>query len=247
MCGRYTLATPVAELSRIFGFPELPNLSPRYNIAPTQDIAAVRLPRDEERRELVLLRWGLVPYWADDPSIGSRMINARSESVAEKPAFRSAFARRRCLVLVDGFYEWQQHGVPKGGKKQPFRIRRRDGQPFAFAGLWESWKGPKGGPALEHPLETATIVTTDANSVLKPLHDRMPVILAPEDYDAWLDSETPKEVAEALLRPCPEEWLEVYPVSTRVNSVRNEDASLVEPLEEEPAAVEKQPRQPRLL
>ena len=188
MCGRYTLATPVAELSRIFGFPELPNLSPRYNIAPTQDIAAVRLLPEEERRELVLMRWGLVPYWADDPSIGSRMINARSESVAEKPAFRSAFARRRCLVLVDGFYEWQQHGVPKGGKKQPFRIRRRDGQPFAFAGLWESWKGPKGGPALEHPLETATIVTTDANRVLKPLHDRMPVILAPEDYDAWLDS-----------------------------------------------------------
>mgnify|MGYP000504084191 CR=1 FL=1 len=135
MCGRYTLATPVAELSRIFGFAELPNLAPRYNIAPTQEIAAVRLLRDEERRELVLMRWGLVPYWADDPSIGSRMINARSGSVADKPAFRSAFARRRCLVLVDGFYEWQQHGVPKGGKKQPYRIRRRDGQPFAAAQL----------------------------------------------------------------------------------------------------------------
>ena len=145
---------------------------------------------------------------------------------------------------MDGFYEWQQHGVPKGGKKQPFRIRRRDGQPFAFAGLWESWKGPKGGPALEHPLETATIVTTDANGVLKPLHDRMPVILAPEDYDAWLDPETPKEAAEALLRPCPEDWLEAYPVSTRVNSVRNEDASLVEPLEEEPAAAAEQPGSP---
>lgn len=250
MCGRYTLATPVAELSRIFGFSELPNLAPRYNIAPTQEIAAVRLLRDEERRELVLMRWGLVPYWADDPSIGSRMINARSESVADKPAFRSAFARRRCLVLVDGFYEWQQHGVPKGGKKQPYRIRRRDGQPFAFAGLWESWKGPKGGPELDQPLETATIVTTDANEVLKPLHHRMPVILAPEDYDAWMNPETPKDAAEALLRPCPEDWLEAYPVSTRVNNVRNEDASLVEPVrlqEAEAEPVTEKSRQPRLL
>jgi putative SOS response-associated peptidase YedK len=178
------------------------------------------------------------------------MINARSESVADKPAFRSAFARRRCLVLVDGFYEWQQHGVPKGGKKQPYRIRRRDGQPFAFAGLWESWKGPKGGPELDQPLETATIVTTDANEVLKPLHHRMPVILAPEDYDAWMNPETPKDAAEALLRPCPEDWLEAYPVSTRVNNVRNEDASLVEPAEPqeaEPAAAEEKSRQPRLL
>jgi len=238
MCGRFTLSTPVAEMSRVFGFPELPNLAARYNIAPTQQIAAVRLLPDERRRGLVMLRWGLVPHWADDPSIGNRMINARAESVAEKPAFRTAFARRRCLIPADGFYEWQQHGVPKGGKKQPFRIRRKDGQPFAFAGLWESWKGPKGGPPLDQPLETATIITTEANGVLKPLHERMPVILDPADYDLWLDPEAPKEAAESLLRPCPDDWLEAYPVSTRVNSVRNEDPACVEPLVQE---------QPRLL
>lgn len=254
MCGRYTLATPVAEMSRMFGFPELPNLPARFNIAPTQDVAVVRWLDDEKRRALSLLRWGLVPHWADDPSIGSRMINARSESVAEKPSFRSAFARRRCLVPADGFYEWQQH-VPKGAKKQPFRIRRRDRQPFAFAGLWETWKGPKGGPALDHPLETVTIVTTTANGVLKPLHERMPVILAEDDYAAWLDPETSGEAAGALLRPCPEDWLEAYPVSTRVNSVRNDDPSCVDLVEgagvaagtagsAEPAP---EPRQPKLL
>ncbi|EWY39813.1 hypothetical protein N825_04730 [Skermanella stibiiresistens SB22] len=233
MCGRYTLATPVAEMSRMFGFPELPNLPARYNIAPTQDVAVVRWLEEEKRRELALLRWGLVPHWADDPGIGSRMINARSESVVEKPSFRTAFARRRCLVVADGFYEWRQHapkGTPKDAKKQPFRIRRHDHKPFALAGLWETWKGPKGGEPLDKPLETVTIVTTTANAVLKPLHDRMPVILSADDYAEWLDPATSVEAAERLLRPCPEDWLEAYPVSTRVNSVRNDDASLVEPV-----------------
>jgi putative SOS response-associated peptidase YedK len=222
------LITPVSELQKLFGVPERPNLKPRWNIAPTQDVAAVRMA--EGRRQLALLRWGLVPPWADDPSIGARMINARAETVAGKPAFRDAFRKRRCLVPLDGFYEWRA----EGRRKQGFAIRRRDRAPFALAGLWERWPGPKRGEPPTHStdrsLETATVITTTANATLKPLHERMPVVLAPQDWELWLDPATPPPVLEGLLKPAPDELLEFYPVGPRVNSVRNDDEACAAPL-----------------
>ena len=222
------LATPVAEVQRLFGFPELPNLKPRWNVAPTQPVPTVR--REEDGRHLVTLRWGLVPFWADDPSIGARLINARAETLAGKPSFREAFRKRRCLVPVDGFYEWKAEGK----RKQGYAIRRRDRTPFAFAGLWERWNGPKGGPALAEPLETLTIVTTTANAVLKPLHDRMPVILDQTDWDLWLDPAAPPSVLEGLLKPAPDALLEAYAVGPRVNNVRNDDAECAVPFDDAP-------------
>ncbi len=222
------LTTPVSELQKVFGVPERPNLKARWNVAPTQDVPAVR--RDEDGRHMVLLRWGLVPFWADDPSIGARMINARAESVAEKPAFRDAFRKRRCLVPADGFYEWKAEGK----RKQGYAIRRRDRAPFAFAGLWERWAGPKGGPALERPLESLTIVTTTANGALSFLHERMPVILDERDWDLWLDPAAPRPVLEGLLKPAPDDLLDTYPVGPRVNSVRNDDETCAAPLDATP-------------
>jgi putative SOS response-associated peptidase YedK len=218
MCGRFLLQAPVDVLQRAFGFEERPNLRPRYNIAPTQAVPIVRR-NDGGGRELALVRWGLIPAWAKEAGIGSRLINARSETMAEKPAFRSAFRKRRCLVPADGFYEWRK--PEGGGPKQPMLIRRRGEGPFAFAGLWERWRGPEG------EVETCTILTTEANSILAPIHDRMPVILDPASYDRWLD---PAQTgAEELLRPCPDGWLEAFPVSTRVNNVRNDAAELITP------------------
>ena len=218
MCGRFLLYSPVDLLQRAFGFSELPNLQPRYNVAPTQAVPIIRR-KEGGGRELTMVRWGLVPFWAKDLKIGSQLINARAETVTSKPAFRAAFAKRRCLVPADGFYEWQKR---EGSKlKQPMLIRRRDGAPFAFAGLWESWRGPDG------EVQTCTIVTTEANAVLSPIHNRMPVVLEPGAYDRWLDPEQPS--AELLL-PCPDEWLEAFPVSTQVNNVRNDAAELIEPL-----------------
>ena len=183
MCGRFLLHAPVEVLQRAFGFAERPNLQPRYNIAPTQTVAIVRRKDDGGGRELALVRWGLIPSWAKDASIGGRLINARAETVAEKPAFRGAFRRRRALVPADGFYEWRKREGDR--PKQPLLIRRRDGQPFALAGLWEHWRGPEG------EVQTCTIVTTAANVVLAPIHDRMPVILDPASYDRWLDPAQP--------------------------------------------------------
>jgi len=222
MCGRMLLTTPVSELQKVFGFPEAPNLAPRWNIAPTQDIAAVRL--EDGGRHLALLRWGLVPHWAADPSVGSRMINARAETLAEKPAFRTAFRQRRCLIPIDGFYEWK--ALDGGKRKQPYAIRRGDRAPMALAGLWESWAGPKGQP-LPQPLQTASIVTTTANAVLAGLHDRMPVIVAETDWERWLDPGAPLPAVQDLLRPAPDGDLEAFPVSPRVNSVRNDDESCI--------------------
>ncbi len=234
MCGRYSLTTPVEALRRVFGFLEQPNLAPGYNLAPTQGVAALRLGADGERH-FARLRWGLVPAWAKDLSIGARMINARAESVAEKPAFRS----RRCLVLADGFYEWRKRET---APKQPYRVTREDGGPFGFAGLWESWTDKGSGETVE----TCTIVTTEANELLTPIHHRMPVILAPEDVAAWLDAAASPEAAQALLRPCPAAVLVAYPVSTRVNKVANDDPGVIEPLEE--GAPEETPKaQGRLL
>ncbi|HVM81646.1 MAG TPA: SOS response-associated peptidase [Stellaceae bacterium] len=220
MCGRYLLKSPVDALRRAFGFVEQPNLMPRYNIAPTQDAPVVRQRREPKgERTLQMLRWGLIPSWAKDTKMGAKLINARSESIAEKPSFRSAFRRRRCLVPADGFYEWR----PEGTRKQPYLIARRDREPFAFAGLWERWT-PKEGDAID----SFTIVTTDANALLRPLHLRMPVILAPEDCGRWLDPDAVEGDLLPLLRPAPEKWLGYAPVSPRVNAASVDDPALIE-------------------
>ena len=217
MCGRYLLTTPVDALSQLFRFMERPNLGPRYNIAPTQDVPIVRLTRDGERRELILVRWGLVPYWADDPKIGNRLINARAETIERAPAFREAYRRRRCLVPADGFFEWRKQGKTR----QPLLVRRQDRAPFAFAGLWERWRQPDG-----QILRSCTIVTCPPNALVAPVHDRMPVILDEGDHDRWLD---PEAGGAELLRPCPAEWLEAVEVSPRVNSPANDDPDCLAP------------------
>ncbi len=218
MCGRYELHTHPAALALAFGLPLPPAVVPRYNIAPMQDIPVVRATPTGER-ELAFVRWGLVPRWAKDPSIGNKMINARAETLAEKPSFRTALKRHRCLIPADGFYEWT---VGPAGGKQPLHIGMKDGATFAFAGLTERWLSPEG-----EVLDTCTIVTTQANALLSPLHDRMPVIVAPAQYARWLDVAV-GDVSD-LFAPYPAEAMAYYPVSTRVNSVRHDDASLLEP------------------
>jgi putative SOS response-associated peptidase YedK len=219
MCGRYTLATPVERLAEEFGFDgssvELPS---SYNVAPTQGVAAVL--EEGGQRRLEVLRWGLIPPWADDPQIGSRMINARSETAPGKPSFRRAFRERRCLIPADGFYEWQR----TNGAKQPYYIHMEDGRPFAFAGLWESWS--KGG---EREVRTCTILTTGANALVGEIHERMPVILAADAYDVWLDPASERDELTGLLAPYPEDEMEAYPVSRFVNSPSNNDPRCVEP------------------
>jgi putative SOS response-associated peptidase YedK len=235
MCGRYTSTSTADEIAGLLQVDLVvaDDLGPRYNVAPTQDVYAVA-EHDGERR-LGLLRWGLVPPWADDPSVGSRMINARAESLAESRAFRPAFARRRCLVPADGFYEWRP--VPGRRAKQPYLIRRRDGRPLVFAGLWERWRPrTEDGPRLA----TCTIITTEANTTVGRVHDRMPALLPPEAWDRWLDPEAGEDDLDrlrALLVPAPDDELELIPVGTLVSDVRNEGPELVEPVpepEEEP-------------
>jgi len=215
MCGRYVRRTPLQNVIDLFSaLPEEGgslNDSPRYNIAPTQDVVAVRLDRQGQRR-LANLRWGLIPAWAQDAAIGNRMINARAETVAEKPAYRAAFRTRRCLLPADGFYEWKADGK----RKQPFFIHRADSAPFGFAGLWERWE--KG----ESPVQSCCVLTTEPNTLMKGIHNRMPVILRPEDYARWLDPRTPAAELEKLMVPLSGEDLEAYPVDTRVNNPRNE-------------------------
>lgn len=221
MCGRFTLFEPDRILAKEFGISGFAPRSPRYNIAPSQPVAAVRAPSAANERELVLLRWGLIPSWSKDPAIGNRLINARSETVREKPSFRNAFRKHRCLIPASGFYEWQR--LERG--KQPFYIRMRDRRPFAFAGLWDRWEGPDG------PLETCTILTTAANTVLSPIHDRMPVILPSTEYARWLDlSLKDPDSLTSLLVPFPPEEMDAFPVSPRVNAPSNDDAGCIAPL-----------------
>lgn len=221
MCGRFGLSTPAKVLRDYFDLAEEPSLFPRFNIAPTQPVAVVTQPAGEAHRVLTTMRWGLIPSWAKDQSIGSRMINARAESVAEKPAYRSPLKRRRCLVPADGFYEWQKHGT----RKQPVFFRMRDGAPFAFAGLWDRWKSPDG-----EAVDSFTILTTSANEIVKPAHDRMPVILAPDNFNAWLDPALHDEHAVVpLLVPFSPDLMTAYPVSTLVNSPANDDPKCIEP------------------
>jgi putative SOS response-associated peptidase YedK len=217
MCGRYMLTSPVEALRQLFMFEQRPNLMARYNIAPTQEVPIVRLTRDRAARELIMVRWGLVPFWADDLAIGNRLINARCETVHTARAFREAYGRRRCLVPADGFFEWQKQGK----LRQPFLIERKDRAPFAFAGLWERWRG-----ADDAVVRSCTIITCPANELVAPLHDRMPVILAPEAHAQWLD---PNTDARGLLTPCPSAWLESYPVNPRVNSPKNDDPDCIQP------------------
>ena len=222
MCGRYTLATPDDSLAELLDLPDPPELGPRYNIAPTQPVAVLRAPPDRDVRRIEMLRWGLVPSWAKDPAIGNRMINARSETVDQKPSFKAAFRRRRCLVLADGFYEWQR--LKRG--KQPYYIHLIDGGPFAFAGLWEEWADPDGSV-----IETCTILTTSANELMADLHDRMPVILDRSAYELWLDATVhDARVLAPLLQPFPSEKLAAHAVSTWVNSPRNDDQACIKPM-----------------
>lgn len=219
MCGRYAITSAPEALRALFRYAEQPNFPARFNIAPTQPIPIVRLI--EGRRQFALVRWGLVPSWVKDPNAFSLLVNARGESACDKPAFRNAMKYRRCLIPADGFYEWQARGK---GPKQPFYIHARSGEPLAFAGLWESWMGPNG-----EEVETALIVTTEANETLRPLHDRMPVVVPPEAFDLWLNTrEVDSETAMALIRPAPDDLLEAYPVSTAVNRVANDNPKLIE-------------------
>ncbi len=224
MCGRFGLTRPERLDLERFGIHELPALVPRFNIAPSTDILAIR-ERDGVRRA-DLLRWGLVPAWAKDPEIGSRMANARADTAFEKPTFRNAMKSRRCLIPADVFYEWQV--VPGASRKRPHAILRPDRDIFALGGLWEYWK-PKGGEESE-AIVSCAILTTDANTLMQPIHHRMPVIIAPESYAAWLDPHTPAPALRDLMQPSPSEWLEAYPVSLKVNNPRSDDASVMEPV-----------------
>jgi putative SOS response-associated peptidase YedK len=219
MCGRYSLTTPLEGVQRLFGIDELPNLAARYNIAPTQPVVVIR-NGEAGRRELTHMRWGLVPSWAKDVNSGPLLINARADSIAEKPSFRNSFRRRRCLVPADGFYEWQAQ--PKG-PKIPMRIALPADALFAFAGIWERWQSAEGSE-----LESCAIVTTEASPAIAHIHSRMPVILKPETYETWLSAE-PKEAG--TLMHAYEGELVAYPISRDVNSVRNDNAALWQPAE----------------
>jgi putative SOS response-associated peptidase YedK len=218
MCGRYAQRTDAKKLAKEFKVAEAPSVKPRYNVAPTQDVLAVGETGDG--CEMRFFKWGLVPSWAKDASMGARLINARSETVREKPAFRQAFRQRRCIIPADGFYEWRR----TGGRKQPFFFRMRDERPFGFAGLWERWEG-EGGEVIN----SCAILTTEANEVLRPVHDRMPVILHPEDYELWLGGGPRKlDLVKEMLRPYPAEEMVGYAVGSGVNSPRNQGAGLLE-------------------
>jgi putative SOS response-associated peptidase YedK len=222
MCGRFTLFEADKILSKEFGVSDIPTLSPRYNIAPSQPVTAVRATSTGSGRELALLRWGLIPSWSKDPAIGNRLINARAETASEKPSFRNAFRRHRCLIPASGFYEWRRQ--ERG--KQPYFVRMRNERLFSFAGLWDRWESPDKGV-----IETCTILTTVANAVLAPIHDRMPVILPPREYDRWLDPalRDPDALAPLLVPFSPEEML-AFPVSPRVNAPTVDDEKCISPL-----------------
>jgi putative SOS response-associated peptidase YedK len=242
MCGRYELHSNPAAIALAFGLADPPEVQPRYNIAPATDVPIVRVGNDG-RRELVRVRWGLVPRAAKDPSIGARMINARGETLAEKPSFRIPFRRHRCLLPADGFYEWgavQAAGDGEHSRRLPQRIGMADGSLFGLAGIYERWLSEDG-----EVLDSCAIVTTEANALVMPIHDRMPVIVAPEHYERWLDPAN-ADVSD-LIAAYPAEAMSCYPVSTRVNSVRHDDPTLIEPVtrdEHEPAEAEPPPRVP---
>jgi putative SOS response-associated peptidase YedK len=220
MCGRFVRITPIPVIAKKFKAKQLfADLAPSYNIAPSQEIVIIN---DEGVRQLVQCTWGFIPSWAKDPSIGNKMINARSETVAEKPAFRSAFKKKRCLVIADGFYEWKTEGK----RKFPMYIRLKSKEPFGFAGLYNVWKAPDGNQIC-----TCTIITTEANEAVKPIHDRMPVILTRDKEEIWIDPATEdKEMLVGILKPYPSEEMEAYEVSTKVNFPQYNTSSNIKPL-----------------
>lgn len=224
MCGRYVITSPANAIRALFGYDERPDFPPRYNVAPTQPIPIVRL--DNGKRSFALVRWGLVPAWVRDPKKFSLLVNARGEFVLDKPSFRNAMRRRRCLVPADGFYEWRDRAP-----RRPYFVRAKSGGPIAFAGLWETWTGPNG-----EEVDTAAIVTTRANRLIAAIHDRMPVIVPPEAFDLWLNcAKADATTAAALIVPAPEGLLECYEVSPAVNRAVNDDARLIGPAAQDPA------------
>lgn len=218
MCGRFSLKTTPDTLERIFGHPAPAGYHPRYNVAPSQEVLAIVGEGSEERP--AMLRWGLIPFWAKDESIGNKLVNARAESLAEKPAFRNAYRKRRCVILADGFYEWQQ----RPGGKRPMWVHLPDGEPFAMAGLWERWD--RG----ERPVESCTIITTDANPFMQRIHTRMPVILEGEARSAWLDGDTGEDALQALISGAAGVQLAGHEVSRMVNSPANDQPGCIEAL-----------------
>lgn len=227
MCGRYYRRSDKQRIAEAFrvGVPPRFDILPDYNIAPQTFQPVVRLDRDTGERELASLRWGLIPYWSKDAKIGARTINAKAETIASNSLFREAFLRRRCLIPADGFFEWQKTGTKS---RQAWAMALRDGSMLALAGLWERWKDPATG----EPLETYTVITTDANELAAPIHDRMPVILAPKDYERWLAPADPERLPVDLLRPLPAEEMTAWKVGAGVGNVRNNDASLCAPVSE---------------
>jgi len=222
MCGRYSFTQLAETIAEQFQVKEVPSLSPRYNIAPTQPVPTVSVSSETTERQFKMLRWGLIPSWAKDTKMGAKLINARAETVREKPAFRAAFKKRRCLVLADGFYEWQT----QDGSKQPFYFRVEDGKPFAFAGLWERWEKGEG-----EAIESCTILTTEANELMRTIHHRMPVILHPKDYEQWLEKEMGNpDILQSFLQPYPSEQMTNYPVSTKVNNPKNDRPECIQPI-----------------
>ncbi len=231
MCGRFTLISPGEVLAEFFELVDTPIVEPRYNIAPTQLAPVVRFDANMSARRLDCLQWGLVPHWAKDPSIGSRMINARSETAAEKPSFRSAMKHRRCMVVTNGFYEWRKGEGRE--PKQPFFIQMKDGGPFAMAGLWEQWKGRDGSI-----IDSCTILTTEPNDLMRPLHDRMPVILNQIDYATWLDPKTQTAPPLApLFRPYAADAMKAHAVTTYVNKPANDSPVCIQSIEIPPASL----------
>jgi putative SOS response-associated peptidase YedK len=222
MCGRFTVRKPKEVIAKQFGVEIDDELAPRFNIAPTQQVAAIRASQGDGGREFVSLKWGLIPSWAKDASIGAKLINARSETVMEKPSFRESFRRRRAIIPADGIFEWRRAG--KG--KQPYFFQMRDGSLFGFAGLWDRWRDEDG-----EVVETCSILTTEANDLFRPVHERMPVVLHPESYDEWL-SDDPRgvEALKELLCPYPSSEMIAYPVSPRVNSPQSQGEELIERL-----------------
>jgi putative SOS response-associated peptidase YedK len=222
MCGRFSQTATPEMIAQLFDVAVPPLFAPHYNIAPSQPVAAIRIAPDTTTRQLVWLRWGLIPSWAKDPKIGHQCINAKAETVTEKPSFRAAFKTRRCLVIATGFYEWQV----QGHAKQPVWVGLKSRRPFAFAGLWEQWQPPEG-----EAVETCTILTTEPNELLRPIHNRMPVILSPASYDQWLDQTVQQaEPLKPLLRPYPSDELLAFPVSMLVNNPRHDASDCLEPV-----------------
>ena len=231
MCGRFALSSEVKVLARHFAVAEagvrVQEGPPRYNIAPSTPILAVRLDPDGQR-ELVRLKWGLLPHWSVEPKTSYSTVNARAETVDSKPAFRAAFKRHRCLIPADGWYEWQS--LPDQKTKQPWFYRSQSGDPLALAGVWEHWQQG------EKVIESCSLIVCAANGITSPVHDRMPVILGEANWADWLDPAVPPEAAKTMLRPCPEEWIRTYPVSRLVSVVRNEGPELIEPLAQDPVS-----------